>query len=364
MKQKTNIKKGFSHPQLTSSRFPKGSMLINTEEYKKHLTVKGLSPKSIKTYVARFVIFENWLKTNNKELSSRSVEDFIYEKKNKGYSNAGINSYIQALNYIAKCYKSYGHKSDFMDDISCLPKKKSDRIALSLDEAISLINTPLSYKNRNGVDCSNLDLIYLTITEFILLTGCRYHEASSLKITQLDINRGTAFLTDTKTREPRYLFFDGIVKDHLKDLISARSYEDLVFVNSKNSEIHSGDFWNNLKQRAKKAGITKKMHPHLLRHTYATLYYKKTHDIHMVSKLLGHKDIKTTSDTYVHTDFEEIQRASKLHPLMSRYLPIEDVLQDYKSTFDNLGAKDDIRLDYRADLMGKELIIRVKAIEA
>ena len=79
--------------------------------------------------------------------------------------------------------------------------------------------------------------------------------------------------------------------------------------------MHSGDFGNNLKQRAIKAGITKHVNPHLLRHTYATIYYNYTHDIAMVATILGHKDIQTTYDTYVHLDTEGIQRATNRTPV-------------------------------------------------
>ncbi len=351
---------GFLHPQILSSRFQKGSISLLQEEFVKYLTIKGLSAKSIKTYSARFRIFNQWLIDRNFTLNRTSIEEFLFEKKKAGYSNSGINSYIQSLNYLQKYFKSHGSEILFMVDIETLPKEKSKVIALSLSESYKLIDTPLVYKNRNGVDCNKLDLTYLTLTEFILFTGCRYHEASSLKISQLDIDEGTSFLTDTKTKEPRYLLFDGIVKEHLRQLTKNKSIDDLVFTNSKGNEIHSGDFWSNLKKRAKKAGITKKVHPHILRHTYATLYYKKTHDISMVARLLGHKDFKTTHDTYVHTDFEEIQLASRQHPLLSRYTSTNEVLQDYKNSFEKIYTKEDDRFEYIPSLSDNELIIKVK----
>lgn len=362
---RTNIDKGFSRqPHITSSGFPQGSMQITEQEYEKYLTIsKGLSVRSIKTYLQRFRIISRWLKDNNHELSKRTVEDFLYEKRQR-FGNAGVNSYIQTLNHIAGCYKSHGFDSDFMADIKCLPKKRSDRIPLSLEEALKLLNTPLTYLNRNGVDCTDLDLKYLTLTEFIIITACRYNEAATLKVSQLDIDNGRAFLTDTKNKEPRYLFFNGPVKEHLKLLIKDKNPDSLVFTNSKGSSVHSGDFWNNLLRRSLKAGITKKIFPHLLRHTNASLYYNQTHDIAMVATILGHKDIQVTYDTYVHMDTAAIQQATNRNPLVSQYIPKREVLLNAKATFDNLRLSEDKRFQCMVKITDNRLEIVVDTTEA
>lgn len=361
-----SINKGFSHsPPLTSGSFRKGSVLITEQDYIKYLTIsQGLAKKSIKTYLTRFRLVKEWHLEKNLELTKRTIEEFLYEKKEKGYTNAAINSYIQALNHIAGCYKSHGYDGTFMEDIKALPKKRFSGNPLSLDEVNILLRTKLTYKNRNGVDCSNLDFKYLSLTEFIAFTGCRPDEAYSIKVGQLDIDNGRAMLVDTKNKDTRFIFFDRPVKDHLKELVKGKNPEELVFTNSKNGKMHSGDFGNNLKARAKKAGITKKINPHLLRHTYATLYYNYTHDIAMVAKILGHRDVQTTYETYVHFDTESIQQATNRHPLMSQYIPTKQVLQNYKRAIDNLRINDDKRLKYEIFISDKDLTIRIKTIEA
>jgi integrase/recombinase XerD len=97
-----------------------------------------------------------------------------------------------------------------------------------------------------------------------------------------------------------------------------------VFTNSKNAKIHSGDFGNNLRSRAKKAGITKNVYPQLVRYTHATLMYNQTHDIAMLATLLGHKDIRVTNDTHVYLSTQGIQQASDRNPLTSQYIPINE----------------------------------------
>lgn len=48
-------------------------------------------------------------------------------------------------------------------------------------------------------------------------------------------------------------------------------------------------------------------HPHLLRHTHATLYYRQTKDIKQVQERLGHANIQTTMDMYVYPSDEDIR---------------------------------------------------------
>ena len=60
------------------------------------------------------------------------------------------------------------------------------------------------------------------------------------------------------------------------------------------------------KRLRKKTGILK-IHPHLLRHTHATMFYKQTNDLKQVQERLGHADIQTTANLYLHPSEEEIR---------------------------------------------------------
>jgi len=367
MIMQTNINTGFSNLNQKSrshavNSFRKESMFISEQNFEKYLTInQGLSKKSIRSYLIRFRVIERWLKENNFTLSKIAVGDLLFQKKDMEHlGNSAINTYIHTLKQIASCYKYHDLEGNFMDGINSLPKKKTYIVPLSKDEVALLLKIKISYKNRNGVNCDNLDDQYLTLTEFLIFTGCRYDEAASLTVGQLDIDNGRAFLTETKNKENRFIFFNGPIKEHLKQLIANKNPDSLVFTNSKNGKMHAGDFNNNLKKRAKLAGITKHIHPHLLRHTYATQFYNYTHDIAMVATILGHKDIQTTYDTYVHLDTEGIQQATNRHPLLSPYIPIKDVLLNIKNLVDRFKVSDDKRLQYDAVIENNELKISIK----
>ncbi|MDO8658152.1 MAG: tyrosine-type recombinase/integrase [Candidatus Levybacteria bacterium] len=337
-------------------------MEIEQQDFVQYLTIKKkLAPKSIKAYRIRFSIIKRWLLLHNTVLSKQIVEDFLYEKKEKeNLSNAAVNTYIQALKHIEGYCKDRGlSKAGFMDGIESLPKTQSEINPLTLEETERLLNTHLEYKNRNGVKCNDLDKKYLTLTAFLSITGCRFEEAASLKVKRLDIENERAFIVNTKNKHNRFIFIKGAIKQLLQDLIKEKNDEDLVFTNSKGQHIHPGDFNNDLRLRAKKAGIIKRVHAHLLRHSFATQFYKGTHDITLVATILGHRDIKTTVDTYVHLDTEFLQKSIQKHPLLRKYIEPKEILKEIKYSIDSFKIDDDDRFSYNVMITNNGLEVKI-----
>lgn len=75
---------------------------------------------------------------------------------------------------------------------------------------------------------------------------------------------------------------------------------------NKGKPMNYGDVEVLFKRLRKKTGI--KVHPHLFRHTHATMYYQKTKDIKQVQERLGHAQIQTTINLYIHPSDEEIRK--------------------------------------------------------
>lgn len=339
-------------------------MEISEQDFKKYLTIDaGLAKKSISTYLIRFRIIGKWLQNNNLTLTKLSVRDFLYQKsEEEKLSNSAVNTYLNTLKHIDKCYEYYDLPSGFAKGRKGLPKVKSVINPLSLDETYRLLDTPLTYENRNGADCSDLDRSYLGLTRFLSATGSRFEECAYLTVDKLDIDGRRAMLVDTKNKEHRFIFYNGPVIEDLRYLTQNKNPGDLIFTNSVGGRIYAGDFNNNLRRRAKKIGITKHVHAHLLRHTYASQSYNDSHDIGMVATLLGHKDIQVTYDTYVHLDTESIQRAADRHPLLRKYLAVDDAVQMLRERLDNLKIGEDKRFDPHIIVNNEELVLRVKIL--
>lgn len=323
-------------------------MKIDEQDFVQYLTIKKhLEPKSVDTYRIRFLVVQRWLVENQTDLNKYSFEKFLFELKQKGLSNSTVNTYIQATKHLDGFCKDRGLPAGFTEGIENLPKTHSEINILSIDEINLLINTSLDYKNRNGVDCAELDRKYRAFTHFLAVTGSRFEEAASLKIKRLDIDNGRATLVNTKNKDNRFIYFEGPVKDELKFLIKDRSSEELVFTNSRGQNIKAGDYNDDLRLRAKKAGITKYVHAHLLRHCFATNLVVAGVDIAIVATLLGHKDIKTTYEAYVHLADDTLKKSAMRNPLLRKFVQPVEMIRMIKDTLESFHIADDQRFEFQ-----------------
>jgi len=87
--------------------------------------------------------------------------------------------------------------------------------------------------------------------------------------------------------------------DYLNDLLEAwrniRPKSNYFFSTLKGRKLSDRYIQQMVKRYALKAGINKRISPHILRHTFATEYYRQTKDIETLRRILGHSDISTTT---------------------------------------------------------------------
>ncbi len=96
-----------------------------------------------------------------------------------------------------------------------------------------------------------------------------------------------------------------------------------------------------LSRLKKEAGISKRLHPHIFRHSMATQLLMEGVDVSMVATILGHKDIQTTFNNYVHLADTTIRKAQFRHPLLRKSLSIKDVIQFVTELLDDSVMKDE-----------------------
>lgn len=338
-------------------------MLITEEEFTKFLVInRRIQGNTLRTYLNRFSIILRWLSNNNLELDKESVVQFLYEKTLEGYVNSTINTYRNTLVHIDACCKYHNRTHGFTEDTKNLPKTHSEITILTEAELTKLLSTHLDYKNRNGVNCRGLDDKYLTFTNFLAFTGTRFDEAASLKVKRLDIENGKAYLVNTKNGENRNVFFEGRpLKESLKQLVFEKDSEELVFTGSTGNKILAGTFNENLRLRAKTAEIDKweRLHAHILRHTYATQLLTSGVDITIVSKLLGHKDIRTTYETYIHILDDTLQKAIRKHPLLRPFISEREIIDEFKEMLEKFNFGQDQRFKYQVNESNNSLELRL-----
>jgi site-specific recombinase XerD len=337
-------------------------MQINNNDFISFITIKqSLADQSIRHCRIRLRVINEWFV--DKELNKQTVEEFFLNLKEKGLKNNTLNSYHFVFRQIREYLKDRGLPDDFLEGFKSFKKTKPDIIIFTQEEIEKLLNTRLEYGKFRGRDTSILDFRYRTLTMFLAYTGCRYGEASELRIKRLDLSAGKATFIQTKTNENRTVFFTEPLKSDLRKLIEGREQDDFVFRNFVEKQFHVTDFSADLKRRAIKAGITKRTFPHNLRHSYITHLLEAGVPITEVASLVGHKDIQTTYSTYMHLADKTLHRAAMRHPAVRKNVDPQETMRVIKEMIDSFHLEKDDRFKYKTLEKGNKLYFEITITE-
>lgn len=174
-------------------------------------------------------------------------------------------------------------KKNPMDKIKSLKlDKKNARQALSVEELERLRDACKGYREK-------------ALVEFLVSTGCRLSEVAQLAVGDLNFADRSVTVTG-KGDKDRVVYFSVRARLMLQEYIKTRKGGEGLFVSSKSPH-------EPLKPRAiqriihnisERAGLTTQVHPHLLRHTFATHALNSGMDVTAIQRLLGHEGIATT----------------------------------------------------------------------
>lgn len=131
-------------------------------------------------------------------------------------------------------------------------------------------------------------------------TGLRVSELAGLNRENINVERGE-FAVRGKGKKIRVVFLDQVAKKAISEYLHARAdIEEALFLNHRSStRLTVRQIQRILKHYAAKAGIVKRVTPHVLRHSFATGLLMKGADIRSVQEMLGHSSI-TTTQVYTH----------------------------------------------------------------
>lgn len=201
------------------------------------------------------------------------------------------------------------------DPLAALPPARGERKlpnALSVDDVERLMaqprgEAPLALRDR-------------ALFELAYGSGLRVSELVGLTRDRLDL-RAQAVRVWGKGDKERSVPFGRAARRALADyvergrpLLCARARHDRVFANARGGPLSRMGFWKILKRHAWAAGISARVHPHALRHSFATHLLQGGADLRVVQELLGHTSVATTA-IYTHLDrsyLREVHRS--FHP--------------------------------------------------
>jgi len=156
------------------------------------------------------------------------------------------------------------------------------------------------------------------ILELFYSSGLRLAELTALDLTDVDMADATVHVTG-KGNKDRVVPVGRMARDALKRWQGQRASlagagEMALFVSKRGTRLSARSVQARVDHWARRQGIDSHVHPHLLRHSFATHLLESSHDLRGVQELLGHANIATTQ-VYTHLDFQHLaQIYDQTHP--------------------------------------------------
>ncbi len=127
--------------------------------------------------------------------------------------------------------------------------------------------------------------------EFMYSAGLRVSELINMKIKDMDFDNCYGFVRGGKGNKDRIFIIAENLKNRIRELIEKESLEkeDGLFLTNKRKKYSSATITDIIKKSIEPAGIDKKVHPHTLRHSFATHLIENGYSVNEVQSLLGHK---------------------------------------------------------------------------
>ncbi|MEE9193900.1 MAG: site-specific tyrosine recombinase/integron integrase, partial [Thermodesulfobacteriota bacterium] len=191
-----------------------------------------------------------------------------------------------------------------------LPKKEKELpVFLSVDEVFKLIDSI----DQEGI----LPLRDLAIIELLYSSGLRVSELTNIKVLDID-HRENFVKVSGKGNKERVVPFGSnareVILQYLRRRIELKPKDDFLFLNNRGSGLTTRSIERIVKKYGLLSGISKKISPHALRHTFATHLLGGGADLRSIQELLGHSSLSTTQ-RYTHTSIEQIMKIyDKTHP--------------------------------------------------
>jgi integrase/recombinase XerD len=277
---------------------------------------------AVKTQLkSRFLLenFASWMESNHPSagwegLELAHLQNYLAEQKRKRrLSPASLKLEIVALRNLCaylRQEKKLGRNIAATLDLPKLFRYLPD--TLREDEVDRLLgapwdDTPLGFRNR-------------AILETFYATGARAAEIAGLRLEYLDLQEGTARIIGKGNKERLVLLGGsaiGSLRRYLAEgrpaFVRPRSGGE-VFLSRLGRRLTTVQIWNIVKEAARRAGLDRRIYPHLLRHSFATHLLGRGADLRVIQELLGHASISTT-EIYTHVDAARLQAVHRqFHP--------------------------------------------------
>ncbi len=300
-------------------------MLSCIEEYISYLAVeRGLSENTLESYARDLTQFASFAAKIGRGDDAPCEADvllagqatlaaFIAHSVESGASSSSVSRRLSALRGFYRFLIREGHivrdptaNLENPRQVQRLPR------ALTVEEVDKLLASPWGDSPRALRDRAMLELLYAS--------GLRVSELVSLSVSDVDLKMGYVRCIGKGDRERIVPMGQAAVEAVQRYLALGRrglagaGDDGRLFITNRGAGMTRQGFWRIIKRRALEAGVTAKITPHTLRHSFATHLLEHGADLRSVQEMLGHADIRTTQ-IYTHVTQARLREVyAKHHP--------------------------------------------------
>jgi len=283
-----------------------------------YLTIeRGLSSNTVSAYAHDLVQFAAYAGEHGAssvgEITERTVEGFLQGLREAAMSPNSISRKLSAIKTFCKfaCREGFTD-TDFTAEIEGMKGAKRLPSVLSVEEVASLLNQPDMETEAGLRDKAMLETLYAS--------GLRVSELINLRLSDLNLSVGFLRCFGKGSKE-RIVPLGKVAIGYLERYMAesrpayARSgSSEYLFLTIRGRKMSRVGFWKLIKRHAARAGITRSITPHTLRHSFATHLLQGGADLRSIQEMLGHADIATTQ-IYTHVTQDHLKEVYReTHP--------------------------------------------------
>lgn len=279
------------------------------EEFLRYCAVeRQLAQHTMQAYAADLSDFQNWLPpaTSLPDINEETLKGYLHELLGtRKLSIATVKRRFACLRGFFRRLAEAGNVCDPFGRWKLkLPKRKRLPRALSRVEVTSLL---VSFGRQPGY--TDPGCVLTTAIRLMVATGIRVGELCKLRIEEVSPDAASFRVHGKGSRDRMVYIADKALQQQLRKLVVARRVETqcgALFLNRNGLPMRPQSIRTKLRDLAEEVGLARRVTPHMLRHTAATLLIETGVDIRIVQRLLGHSSIATT-EIYTHVSDEALR---------------------------------------------------------
>lgn len=267
--------------------------------YEMNVKKDGISEKTVKAYLGAMRNMICVTDKNIRHITSVDIKYYLDQYAAKGNSIRTVNNERRFLSAVFTWFRKHGVIN--VNPVEAVPVKKERKPPIDYLKGVEIEQLRMS--------CTSLR--ERALMEFLLSTGVRIGEVPQIRRDDIDWNSGEIVIYAHKTSDYRTVYLNDVAKVHMEKYLNNRKDTGnslFAEVRAPYRAVHEDGLRSIIKQIGRKAGLKRRVYPHLFRKTMATTLRIKDCAIEDIQQILGHKDPSTTLGFYAAANKEHLRQ--------------------------------------------------------